>query len=186
MPKTILCAALLGALFVMPTTAHAHDGAMGVIKERMDHMKVLGKSMKALAPFIQGKVAFDQVEIARLAKEIDAHSGETLTKLFPKDSLGAPSEARAEIWQKWSRFEALAQELKDQAQTLLKSSSGQPWLRAPMASQTSTSTLGGGQNVMADGPAGMPAEMVIRMNFMHLSSACKSCHTDFRQKKKEN
>ena len=182
MTKTL--AAFVAATMIA-TTAFAHDGATGVVKERMDHMKAMGASMKNLAKMVNGQVAYDAGEVSKIAGQFVSGSGEAMTKLFPEGTNPHPSEAKAEIWQKWDKFQHLADELKAQAETLGMSASGTPMMRMPQPFRpaSSGSALGGSGEVMAGGPAPMPPQMAVRMNFMHLSSVCKSCHTEFRQKK---
>ena len=165
----------------------AHDGATGEVKERMDHMKAMGASMKSLAKIVNGQLAYDGAEVSKLATQFAETSGEAMTKLFPEGSNGHPSEAKAEIWQKWDKFQHLANELQAQAETLKMTATGMPMMRTPQPFRggANKSVLGGSGDVMAGGPVQMPPQMAVRMNFMHLSSVCKSCHTEFRQKKPE-
>lgn len=153
MLKAMVCLLIVGAVFAMPNTAMAHDGAMGVVKQRMEHMKALGASMKALAPIVTGKVAFDAAKIAALAQQIGAKGGQPLVDLFPKGSLDKPSEALGVIWQDWPKFEGLANQMKVDAQAL---------------AQTATTSS---------------SQMDVRMGFGKVAGACKGCHMDFRQKK---
>lgn len=182
--KKHLLAMTVACLAVTPG-AYAHDGATGVVKERMDHMKVMGDAMKALAKYVQGAEPFDGADVAKLATAIGERGGRNLVGLFPEGSLDHPTAARPEIWQRWDRFEALADEMQVQAETLVQTASGAPTIRPPMgmSGMGGGSMLGGGQNGMMGGPANMPPDMAVRMNFMHLSSACKNCHTEFRIKK---
>lgn len=176
---------LVSALVAIPLIASAHSGATGVVKERMEHMKAMGTSMKSLAKMVGGQVPYDGAEVVKMADQFVNASGEAMTKLFPEGTNAHPSEAKPEIWQKWDKFQHLANELQAQAETLKMTAGGTPMMRnpQPFGGSGGKSVLGGSGDVMAGGPVQMPPQMAVRMNFMHLSSVCKSCHTEFREKK---
>lgn len=173
------------AVTLMVSSTVAHDGATGIVKERMDHMKAMGASMKSLAKMVNGQATYDGGEVSKLAAQFAEGSGAAMTKLFPEGTNAHPSEAKAEIWQKWDKFQHLANELQVQAETMSMTASGTPMMRTPQpfGGAGGGSVLGGSGDVMAGGPVQMPPQMALRMNFMHLSSVCKSCHTEFREKK---
>ena len=108
-----LAASIIVAAFA--ATAIAHDGATGIVKDRMDNMSAMGKAMKSIATMIKGDKAFDAGAMKTALARIKKHSGENLTRLFPPGSISGPSTARHEIWQNWERFEALSAELNRQA-----------------------------------------------------------------------
>lgn len=97
--------------------AHAHKGATGVIKERMDAMSAMGDASKAIAKMVNGKSVFDANAVARHAQAINEHSRDVVV-FFPPGSLKPPSEARPTIWQRWDEFEALALELESSSALL--------------------------------------------------------------------
>lgn len=97
--------------------ALAHEGASGIVKERMDMMKSMADAMKGLAPMMKGEAAFDGARVRQLASEIDAGAA-TIKTSFPEGSMGHPSEATARIWSEPAGFEASAQELRDYAAAL--------------------------------------------------------------------
>lgn len=98
--------------------AHAHTGAEGVVKKRMVVMSTVGKAMKALAEMFRGKVDYDADRVRQQARIIRDHGGDTMLKLFPENSLMAPTEARPEIWSDWETFSGLAHRLVVQAGAL--------------------------------------------------------------------
>lgn len=110
MRKTALTAALLmsGGL------ALAHSGATGIVKERMDGMNVLARSMKSLAGMAKSG-DIDPVQVKESAVAIQAHSGQALYRLFPEGSLQPVSEAKLTIWQDWNRFAAISDALFETA-----------------------------------------------------------------------
>jgi cytochrome c556 len=98
--------------------AFAHGGATGIVKERMEAMKALGASGKALAAMARNEAPFDPEAAAAHADVMAAHGGDSMTALFPEGSLKDPSEALPEIWDEWERFTALADLLQDNAAAL--------------------------------------------------------------------
>lgn len=109
MRRFLIAFALIG------TAAFAHQGATGIVKERMDAMSELGKSMKALAGAIK---ASDAAEIKTLAQAIEKHGGQSMLEQFPNGSLSKVSEATPAVWQDWEGFSKLAFQLEAQAQSL--------------------------------------------------------------------
>jgi cytochrome c556 len=99
MITTLSGIAFVAALFLMATPpAFAHDGATGIVKERMDAMLTLGSTMKSLLKIVKGRVEFDASKVQELTGQLTKHSGSNLTKLLPNGSLDAPSAAVPEIW----------------------------------------------------------------------------------------
>lgn len=118
-------------LFAAPAAGlFAHDGATGVVKQRMELMKDLGRSMKALSEIIRGRRSVSPPELTKLARDIGDHGGEAMTRLFPQHSLKNPSEARAEIWRDWQTFEVLSARLVNEAQSLAVADTAQARARA--------------------------------------------------------
>ena len=132
----------------------AHEGASGVIKQRMDAMEVMAKAMKTVGGMVRGKAGYDAATAMASARAIGAHSGIVMTKLFPNGSLHPPSEAKPDIWRDWAKFEQEARDLG-------------------VAAKDFEATIVAGQDV--------PAPM--RTAFHRLSRNCVSCHESFRQKK---
>ncbi|MEQ9126000.1 MAG: cytochrome c [Alphaproteobacteria bacterium] len=147
-------AATLLATVLAAGAAGAHGGAMGVVKERMDLMERLGDAMKAIAGMMKDPAAYDGGDLARHAEAIEAHGGDALTAVFPTDSREPPSEARAEIWTEWARFEGLARDLSAEARRLA--------------------------DLAASAPAPTPDVVAA---FRATAETCGACHKAFRQKK---
>ena len=135
--------------------ALAHEGATGVIKQRMDAMEVMAKAMKTVGGMLRGKASYDAAKAMASARTIGANSGIVMIKLFPKGSLHPPSEATADIWRDGARFEQEARDLGVAAKDL-------------------EATIVAGKDV--------PAPM--RTAFRRLGGTCVSCHESFRQKKR--
>ena len=157
---THLRMAIFAAFFLMPINiAFAHDGATGVVKERMDFMSNLGAAMKSLSKIVKGRVEFDSDKVLELTAQLREHSGTNLTKLFPKGSLDKPTTAIPEIWQNWDKFNGLAESLYQRAKdmsTITQDKSIQPEDRIEAMSRA----------------------------FKRVAKICSACHRDFRKKKK--
>jgi cytochrome c556 len=87
----------------LSTISIAHEGAEGVIKERMDRFKQNKEAMKA----IKGNLSGDAAMIAQKASEIEAWAKE-IVNFFPEGSNQSPSEALPAIWKEFDRFTELA------------------------------------------------------------------------------
>lgn len=107
-------------LFVVPQ-AHAHEGAKGIVKERMDAMRSMGDAMKELAAMLRGKQSYDADRVRDLAARIAMHGGDTLIELFPEDSIEGPSEALPAIWEEGDAFAEQAEALTVAAEALAAS-----------------------------------------------------------------
>lgn len=97
--------------------ALAHDGATGVVKERMELMSMLGKTMKSLKAIIRNTDPIDPATLSRSAEAIRGHSGQ-MAGLFPAGSYDKPSEASPVIDDRRQEFDALFLELGDSAKRL--------------------------------------------------------------------
>jgi len=105
------------ALAISTATGISHDHATGVVKERMDMMEAIAKSMKAISERIKNKS--DLSGIKADAEAIAGHAPHII-HLFPKGSMQKPTEARATIWQNWSDFENKARALETESGKLAK------------------------------------------------------------------
>jgi cytochrome c556 len=112
----LLAAGILVAAF--GASAIAHDGATGIVKDRMDKMSAMGKAMKSIALMVKGDQAFDASTMQTALARISEHSGDNLTRLFPPDSVDNPSAAKPNIWRNWQRFAAFSAELNRQADAM--------------------------------------------------------------------
>ena len=101
---TALCAVLtllVLPLLVLPLPAAvAHDGASGVVKERMDLYKRNQTNLKAIRRHMQ-QGAWDAVP--PLANQI-ADWADRMKDYFPEGSGASPSEASPRIWEDWDGF----------------------------------------------------------------------------------
>ncbi len=113
----LTCSLALSTIALIGVESYAHQGASGVVKERMESMKTMKEQMKLLGDMAKGKAPFDQQKIASGAGKI-AELATTLTHRFPEGSMDMPTEALPAIWQKWDQFEDLANRLDLEATKL--------------------------------------------------------------------
>ena len=122
--KRIALASGVAFLTTFAISANAHQGATGVVKERMETMKGMADAMKALAPMIKGEQAWDAGSVRDIARTLSEHAGK-IPQQFPQGSSGHPSEAREKIWTDWKDFTSNAGDLEKAAKLLgEKSGSG--------------------------------------------------------------
>jgi cytochrome c556 len=118
-------------LIVFMSFALAHEGATGVVKERMDLMKDQQKQMKLIGDMVKGKARFDAAKAGAAAKELGTTT-KKISELFPKGSGGHPSEALNAVWEEWDRFTGNAHDAENAADALAAAlaASGQDWKAA--------------------------------------------------------
>jgi len=205
MKRKKVAAVMTAATIVISTAgAFAHGGATGVVKERMDLMANLGKSMKSLTAIMRGKVAYDVEKVRQLARGIGSHGSTHMSSLFPAGSNKKPSEALPNIWQDWNKFTKLADQLATYAKALensagnkrMMSQGGMPppasggMMRGNqgMMPQAGSGMMGGNQSMMMGGAPGTPTAEQLAIvppeaAFMRIARTCSSCHQDFRKEK---
>ncbi len=104
-------------VLVAATFALAHEGAKGVVKERMDLMKGQQKDMKLIGDMTKGKVKFDATKAAAAARNL-AETTKKIPDLFPEGSGGHPSEALDTVWKDWESFTGNAKDAEAAANEL--------------------------------------------------------------------
>ena len=72
----------------------AHEGAKGIVKERMDKFKMSKKLMQTIHKSIQN----EDFAIIEKSATILYNWSKEMIKYFPEGSDGAPSEASTDIW----------------------------------------------------------------------------------------
>ena len=116
-------------LALFATLALAHEGATGVVKERMDLMKGQQEDMKLLGDMAKGKVPFESAKAAAAARDLNT-TAKKIADLFPEGSNGHPSDALPAI----CRFKGNANDLETSADALASSFDGagdKDWKAAP-------------------------------------------------------
>lgn len=146
----------------------AHDNATGIVKERMDSMKHLSTAMKSLLEQTQAATP-NPSTIQSIAIQLQEHAGQTITDHFPKGSLDHPTEALPSIWENWSRFETLAQQLDLHAKGLALAA----------ANPLTGNTVEPRDDRTLDDLAQMGPDEI----FTLLGKNCTACHQEFRLKK---
>lgn len=172
------------ALAGLSMTAMAHEGATGVVKERMDAMKSMGKAMKQIKPMMTGEAAFDAEAIRAAAEAIAAEAGNAMTGKFPEGSGAHPSEADPKLWDEWARFEEMAEQLEIAARGLaLAAENGLHGDDHMMSGQSGM--MGGSMMAMQGWHEGMTAEHIGQMPadaaFTMMSQTCSACHDSYRK-----
>lgn len=119
-------AAIVAASASASFAALAHEGASGVVKERMDLMEAIGNDFKEIGQRLQANRNLPS--IAERARRIEERSAR-IAALFPPGTLDRPTDARPVIWERWSEFEARARGLRDASAELAEAApSGNPKL----------------------------------------------------------
>ena len=94
-------AVVLGAILAVGPVL-AHDHATGVVKERMDMMETMAKSVKTIRERIRDKRDFSAIKAEALMLTEHARH---MPHLFPAGSTQTPTDAGAAIWKNWADFE---------------------------------------------------------------------------------
>ncbi len=163
MPSRFMTVAVLFAFLALGATAHAHSTATGIVKERMDAMKAIGRATKSIVAMMQGKQDYDPGAVVAAAAEIEEHGGESLLRQFPDGSLDDPTEALPVIWEDWLEFKMLVEDMRREAVLLKAVADNGP---------------GGFGNTIPyvedrSQPAGPVATRLLK--------TCKMCHDKFRR-----
>ncbi len=151
-------------LLCLPLAAAAHSGATGIVKERMDRMKDIGRATKVIAGMFKGDQPYDAAAVRAAADAIAELAGPAMTEKFPAGSLDKPTEALPEIWRDWARFEQMAEDLRREAAAVSALAANGP------------AQFGEGYlfDTSSDAPAGPAATRML--------ATCRACHQAFRQK----
>ena len=140
-------------IFALAIPALAHKGAMGIVKERMDGMTTMKKSMAVIGGMVTGKTALDRDLAIEASQKIALHAAE-IKKLFPdtKESRHKATQSTKRVWSHKAEFDALADALVSKTETLKKSLS--------MANLDQ-----------------------VKVNFLQVGKSCSACHEGFRKPK---
>lgn len=107
------------AATVIVTPASGHKGATGIVKERMEVMEALGKSIKSLVAMLKGKAQFNRQAVKATANKMAAHGTKMKTQ-FPAGSDQKPTRALPAVWKNRPDFDKLADQLTQAAKALEK------------------------------------------------------------------
>jgi cytochrome c556 len=167
--------------------AFAHNGATGIVKERMDAMMAMGNVVKALAPMMRGEAAHDADAVRAAAATFSVHAGKSMTALFPEGTGGSPSAAKDAVWEDWDEFASIAEQLAIFSAGLALAADNPPI----MATGDMSATMMGEETMMGDDSAAMMgvapavdtiefAAMPVDGAFEMVSQSCSACHAKFR------
>ena len=112
-----LSALIVAAGLAIGIEAGAHQGAHGVIMERMTLMKDFGASMKAISAVFKNGTPYDPELVASQSATLSTLS-KKIPGLFRSKNTQKPSEAKVSIWEDWQEFERLTRDLDDQSSSL--------------------------------------------------------------------
>lgn len=156
---------------VSTLSASSHEGATGVVKERMDSMKAIGGAMGAIKGNMAGSDLTNQVALLEAAKTMMANSGSNLVDLFPAGSDQTPTRALPSIWEKPDEFAAISNDLQQAALALA--------LSATKAMDGDASALGVTPTTET---TALSAEAVPAI-FKAIAKNCGACHQGYRAPK---
>ena len=98
--------------------AQAHEGATGVVKDRMDRFKASKESVKQLKKSLK---TGDWSVIQQEARDLQQWASE-MSSFFPEGSNGKPSEAKDNIWSDWEGFLLTVESYQESTEKLVKAS----------------------------------------------------------------
>ena len=111
------------AALALASAAVAHDHATGIVKERMDAMESMDKSVKAIKERL--RASRELAAVKKDALSIQAHAAK-MTSLFPAGSTPSPTDAKASLWQNWADFETKAEALEAESAKLAQTEAASP------------------------------------------------------------
>ncbi len=155
MKKTVKICLLTSVALLLVGNSLAHQGATGVVKQRMDAMSEMGDAMKVMADMVKGKREFDPDLVVENTAILDKHAGE-LAGLFPDTDAsrnGKMTEALPVIWDEWQRFEELSGKLQKSVDALREAAKNDIGKRD------------------------------FRILFTKTAKSCSACHDDYRRPK---
>ncbi len=156
MNRTSIAGAI--ALSTIGFAVVAHNGATGVVLDRMNGMSAMRDVMRDLAPMMQGQVPYDMRVVQNGAATLMSHAGETMNLLFPEEPIPAASYANPRIWEQWAVFTALSEDLRANATGLaLAAPNGLTAPAPPAADPMADMDMSGMQMAPAPGAAPAPA-----------------------------
>src|SRR3712207_741870 len=95
----------------MAGVALAHEGATGLVAERMALMKNMGRELKAIRNLLAPPTPFDPAAAIRHAHAFHENCHKTTSTLFPPGSIDHHSRALPIIWERPEAFEQEIQRL---------------------------------------------------------------------------
>jgi len=138
MGKSSLIRSATFVSLLVASVAAAHEHATGVVKERMDAMKSMDRSVKDIKELFNRKT--DLAKVKDEALNIQNHAAK-ITALFPAGSTQAPTDAKASLWKNWTDFASKAQALETESTKLAQADpANRDALRAQFKAMNQTCT----------------------------------------------
>ena len=135
----IIATMLTAGAAVMPGMLSAHDGATGIVKERMDNFKATQGHLKAIGGLMRSQ---DYDAIIEHAEQIK-NWADKIPEFFPAGSGGAPSAAKPRIWEDFDGFKAAAKTHANAAQGIIDAASAEDMTALTSAFRATADTCGG-------------------------------------------
>jgi cytochrome c556 len=135
----ILATLLITASATMPGILSAHDGATGIVKERMDNFKATQGHLKAIGKLMRSQ---DYAAIIEHAEQIKVWA-DKMPEYFPEGSGGAPSAAKARIWEDFDGFKAAAQTHATATQGIIEAAKAEDMTALTAAFRATADTCSG-------------------------------------------
>lgn len=138
----------------------AHNGASGIVKERMNAMETLSDHAKVVGDMLKGKVTFELDAVEAAAAAFVVH-GEQIPTLFPdthESRSSEQSEALPAIWENWEEFTDLSEQFTQNSRMLVS-----------LAAQLRT-----------EGKPANEQSRAVRASFFKTAKNCSGCHEKFR------
>lgn len=155
--RSMLC---FMSIALIVTSVKAHEGASGIVKQRMDAMKSMGDYAKSVGDMFKGKTTIDLGTIRDASEEFVRH-GQMIPAQFPdtqESREGSKTEALPAIWDDWHQFTALAEKFTHDSRQL----------DAVAAELQSSDTLDNAST------------RKLRSAFFKAVKSCSGCHEQFR------
>jgi cytochrome c556 len=116
MSKAALISVLVGGL--VAGAALAHEGATGIIAERMKAMENMGRELKVMIGMVDGEGPLDRAAFLRHAEAFheDCHRVEAM---FPPGSIDHHSHALPAIWERPDEFQEEMRRLHEASEELV-------------------------------------------------------------------
>jgi cytochrome c556 len=135
----ILATLLITASATVPGILSAHDGATGIVKERMDNFKATQGHLKAIGGLMRSQ---DYAAIIEHAEQIKAWA-DKMPEYFPAGSGSAPSAAKARIWEDFDGFKAAAQTHATATQGIIDAAQAEDMTALTAAFRATADSCGG-------------------------------------------
>ena len=155
--KWLTIGVVVGLLAGSPFAVMSHGKAKGIVLERHNVMSDIGKAMKRVGAMVKGKRPLDRADVAKQADIISDRAAQ-IEALFPDTKQSRQGAGSTATPAVWSEKERFNAISFDLVEA------------AKSLSKIS----------------GEAAESEIKQQFRQLGATCKSCHKDYRKKKKQH